>query len=168
MAYRGDFDLNSHEQSSGKDLKYTDSETNEKFLPHVIEPSFGVDRTFLAVLLSAYVEEEVEGDKRVVLRLPKHLAPVKIAILPLSKKEELIAVSLPLAQTLTKHWRVDHSASQSIGKRYRQQDEIGTPFCVTVDFETLTDNAVTVRDRDTMKQERIAIADLENYFVNKL
>jgi glycyl-tRNA synthetase len=168
LAYRGDFDLSAHEKFSGKELKYTDPDSGEKFVPHVIEPSFGVDRTLLAVLLSAYQEEEVEGETRVVLRLPKQLAPVKIAILPLSKKDELTAVSLPLAQRLAKHWRVDHSVSQSIGKRYRQQDEIGTPYCVTVDFETLTDQAVTVRDRDTMQQERIAIAGLENYFAKKL
>ena len=174
LAYRTDFDLKSHAAASGKDLLYTDPDTNEKFIPHVIEPSFGVDRTFLAVMLSAYHEEEVEGEKRVVLRLPKHLAPVKVAVLPLSKKENLTAVSMSVAQTLTKHFRVDHSASQSIGKRYRQQDEIGTPFCVTVDFDTLGEgdaalkDTVTVRERDSMKQERIAIADLEAYLLERL
>lgn len=167
LAYRTDFDLKSHAESSGKELLYTDPDTNEKFVPHVIEPAFGCDRTFLAVMLSAYKEEEVEGETRVVLRFPKHLAPVKIAVLPLSKKEELTSISLPLAEKLVKHWRTDHHTSQSIGKRYRQQDEIGTPFCVTVDFETLNDQAVTVRDRDTMQQERVKIDDLEAYFEAK-
>ncbi len=164
LAYRTDFDLAQHEKYSGANLKFTDPISGEKYLPHVIEPTFGVDRTFLAVMLSAYDEEEVEGETRVVLHLPKHLAPVKIAVLPLSKKEELSSVAEPLALQLAKQWRVDYDETQSIGKRYRRQDEIGTPFCVTVDFETLTDNAVTVRDRDTMKQERIAISELENYF----
>ncbi len=159
--------MRSHAEASGKELTYTDPETNEKFVPHVIEPSFGVDRTFLAVMLSAYHEEEADGETRVVLKLPVHLAPVKVAVLPLSKKEELTAVSLPLAQELAKHFRVDHHASQSIGKRYRQNDEIGTPFCVTVDFDTLNDKAVTVRDRDTMTQDRVAIDRLVEYLNKK-
>ena len=168
LAYRTDFDLKNHAAASGDDLVYTDPNTKEKIVPHVIEPSLGVDRTFLAVMLSAYHEDEVEGEKRVVLKFPKHLAPVKVAILPLSKKDELTNVSLPLAQSLAKRWRVDHHTSQSIGKRYRQQDEIGTPFCVTVDFETLEDKAVTVRDRDTMKQERVPLAELEDYLYKQL
>ncbi len=168
LAYRTDFDLKNHAAASGDDLVYTDPNTKEKIVPHVIEPSLGVDRTFLAVMLSAYHEDEVEGEKRVVLKFPKHLAPVKVAILPLSKKDELTNVSLPLAQSLAKRWRVDHNTSQSIGKRYRQQDEIGTPFCVTVDFETLEDKAVTVRDRDTMKQERVPLAELEDYLYKQL
>ena len=168
LAYRTDFDLQRHAEASGKELTYTDPETNEKFVPHVIEPSFGVDRTFLAVMLSAYHEEEADGETRVVLKLPAHLAPVKVAVLPLSKKEELTAVSLPLAQELAKHFRVDHHASQSIGKRYRQNDEIGTPFCITVDFDTLGEtpslkDTVTVRDRDTMTQDRVAIEHLVEY-----
>lgn len=167
LAYRTDYDLKSHAEASGKDLLYTDPETNEKFIPHVVEPAFGVDRTFLAAMVSAYHEEELDGETRVVLKLPKHLAPVKIAVLPLSKKDELTAMSLPLAQQLAKHWRTDHHTSQSIGKRYRQNDEIGTPFCVTVDFDSLEDKAVTVRDRDTMAQERVAIADLVDYFKKK-
>lgn len=167
LAYRTDFDLKNHAQHSGEDMLYTDPMTNEKYIPHVIEPSFGVDRTFLAILASAYIEEEVEGETRVMLKLPKHLAPVKIAVLPLSKKDELSNVARPLAEELAKHFRVDYDETQSIGKRYRRQDEIGTPFCVTVDFESLDDKAVTVRDRDTMTQERVAIADLVNYFTNK-
>jgi glycyl-tRNA synthetase len=135
----------------------------------VIEPSFGVDRTVLAVLLSAYDEETVaseegDGDTRVVLRFKKEIAPIKIAILPLSKKEELSNVARPIAEALAKHWRVDYDETQSIGKRYRRQDEIGTPYCVTVDFDSLEDKAVTIRDRDTMKQERVPIAELEAWF----
>lgn len=169
LAYRGDFDLSTHAKFSGANMTYMDPITNEKYIPHVIEPSFGVDRTLLAVLLSAYDEETVasadgEGDTRVVLRFKKEIAPIKIAILPLSKKEELSNIARPIAETLAKHWRVDYDETQSIGKRYRRQDEIGTPFCVTVDFESLEDKAVTIRDRDTMKQERVSIADLEEWF----
>lgn len=168
LAYRTNYDLSKHSEGSGKDLIYTDPQSGEKFIPHVIEPSLGVDRTLLAMLVSAYDEEEVEGDTRVVLRLPKAFAPVKIAVLPLSKKPELNAVAQPLAEKLAKRWQVDYDETQSIGKRYRRQDEIGTPYCVTVDFDSLEDHAVTVRDRDTMKQERIAIAELENYLGDKL
>lgn len=173
LAYRTDFDLANHAKHSGKDLLYTDPATNEKYVPHVVEPAFGVDRTFLAALISAYQEEVVAGEDgkeetRVVLRLPKHLAPTKIAVLPLSKKDELSGVARPLAEKLAKRWRTDYDETQSIGKRYRRQDEIGTPYCVTVDFETLTDNAVTVRDRDTMQQERVKLDDLESYLSQNL
>jgi len=169
LAYRTDHDLQLHAKHSGADMNYTDPTTGEKVVPHVIEPSFGVDRTLLAVLLSAYTEEEVptgDGgvDKRVVLKIPSALAPIKVAILPLSKKPELQGPATEIAKTLAKHWRVEYDETQSIGKRYRRQDEIGTPYCITVDFETLNDQAVTVRDRDTMKQERIAIGELEGYF----
>ncbi len=174
LAYRTDFDLKLHMESSGKDLRYTDPQTNEKYLPHVIEPAFGVDRSVLVTLLSAYHEEEAptseegETDKRVVLKLPKALAPFKIAVLPLSKKDELAVVAGPLADRLRQRWATDYDETQSIGKRYRRQDEIGTPYCVTVDFDTLTDQAVTVRDRDTMKQDRVKIDDLEVYFSERL
>jgi glycyl-tRNA synthetase len=164
LAYRTDFDLSTHAKHSGESMMYTDPVTNEKYIPHVIEPSFGVDRTVLAVLLSAYDEEEVEGETRVVLRFKKEIAPIKIAILPLSKKEELSHVARPIAEYLAKHWRVEFDETQSIGKRYRRQDEIGTPYCVTVDFDSLNDNAVTIRDRDTMKQDRVPIAELEKWF----
>lgn len=172
LAYRTDFDLSTHAKHSGKPLLYTDPVSGEKYTPHVIEPSFGVDRTVLAVMLSAYEEETVkdaEGkeDTRVVMRFKPDIAPVKIAVLPLSKKEELSSVARPLAEQLAKNWRVDYDETQSIGKRYRRQDEIGTPYCVTVDFDSLNDKAVTVRDRDTMKQDRIAIADLQDYFSKK-
>ncbi|MEK7211847.1 MAG: glycine--tRNA ligase, partial [Patescibacteria group bacterium] len=173
IAYRTDFDLSNHEKSSGQDLKYTDPETGDKFIPHVIEPTFGVDRSVLAVLCESYTEEEAptavsssspldkggqggdlnsrpETEKRVVMKFPKWLAPIKVAVLPLSKKEELQKVSRPLYEDLLKDFVCEYDETQSIGKRYRRQDEIGTPHCVTVDFETLTDNAVTVRDRDSM------------------
>ncbi len=174
LAYRGDYDVRRHAEKSGAELRYTDPKTNEKFLPHVIEPTFGIDRTCLVVLLEAYHEEEVptaeEGElaTRIVLKLPKRLAPFKIAILPLSKKPELSAVAEPLAAKLRDRWTTDYDETQSIGKRYRRQDEIGTPYCVTVDFDTLEDQAVTVRDRDTMKQERIAMNELEAYFEERL
>ena len=169
LAYRTDFDLASHAKFSGADLTYTDPETGEKFVPHVVEPSMGLERTVLVTLLAAYHEEDAptaeegETDKRVVLKLPKHIAPIKVAILPLSKKEELAKVALPIAQELRQYLVVEYDDTQSIGRRYRRQDEIGTPYCVTVDFDSLQDKSVTVRDRDTMKQERIKIAELIEY-----
>ncbi|OGL97740.1 glycine--tRNA ligase, partial [Candidatus Uhrbacteria bacterium RIFOXYB2_FULL_57_15] len=164
LAYRGDYDLRRHMEASGADMRFTDPKTNEKYVPHVIEPTFGIDRTVLITLLEAYTEEKAptaekgETDTRVVLKLPKALAPFKVAILPLSKKDELTVVAQPLADRLRRRFATDYDETQSIGKRYRRQDEIGTPFCVTVDFDTLGDQAVTVRDRDTMRQERVALA----------
>ncbi len=174
LAYRTDFDLENHAKASGQDLQYLDPETQEKFIPHVIEPTFGVDRSVLAVLCESYSEEEAptaekgETEKRVVLKFPKWLAPIKVAVLPLSKKEELAKVARPIYEDLVKNFACEYDETQSIGKRYRRQDEIGTPYCVTVDFETLEDKAVTVRDRDTMKQERIKIEELINYLKIKL
>jgi len=174
LAYRTDYDLKQHQEASGADLRYTDPETNEKYLPHVIEPSLGVDRTVLVVMLEAYDEEQAatseegETDLRVVMRFPKALAPYKIAVLPLSKKEELSVPARKLADDLRQKWTVDYDETQSIGKRYRRQDEIGTPYCVTLDFETLEDKAVTVRDRDSMKQERVKIDELEKWFLANL
>ena len=174
LAYRTDFDLGNHAKSSGQSLEYLDPETQEKFIPHVIEPTFGVDRSVLAVLCESYNEEEAptseEGktEPRVVLKFPKWLAPIKVAILPLSKKEELAKVARPIYEDLVKNFACEYDETQSIGKRYRRQDEIGTPYCVTVDFETLEDKAATVRDRDTMKQERIKIEELINYLKKKL
>jgi glycyl-tRNA synthetase len=172
LAYRTDFDLKNHQTASGVEMTYTDEETGEKYLPHVVEPSFGVERTFLAVLANSYTEEAVpdakgEDASRIVLKLPKTLAPYKIAVLPLSKKTELSSVSQEVFELLAKKYTCDYDETQSIGKRYRRQDEIGTPYCVTIDFETLNDKAVTVRDRDTMKQDRVAINELANYFINK-
>lgn len=165
IAYRTDYDLKAHEKVSGKEMSYTDPETGEKYVPHVIEPTFGADRTFLAVLCSAYHEEEAptasgEKETRVVLKIPRSLAPVKVAILPLSKKEELSKKAYEVWDLVRSHFRSEYDETQSIGKRYRRQDEIGTPYCVTIDFDTLNDNAVTVRDRDTMKQERVGIEEL--------
>ena len=176
LAYRTDFDLSNHAKFSGreKDVTYTDPISGEKYVPHVIEPTFGVDRTLLAMLVSCYDEEQApttgeggETDTRVVFHFPKTLAPIKVAILPLSKKDELTSVARPLAERLAKRWRVEYDETQSIGKRYRRQDEIGTPYCVTVDFDTLNDNAVTVRDRDSMKQERVKLDELEGYLKNQ-
>ncbi|MBI2411142.1 MAG: glycine--tRNA ligase [Candidatus Kerfeldbacteria bacterium] len=173
LAYRTDYDLKQHQEHSGEDLQFVDQATQEKFIPHVIEPSIGVDRTLLALLLSVYTEESAptaagESDTRVVLKFPPHIAPYTVAVLPLSKKPELQTVAEPLFHELRKYWNTEYDETQSIGKRYRRQDEIGTPFCVTVDFDSLTDNAVTVRDRDTMKQERIPISQLINYFRDRL
>ncbi len=168
LAYRTDFDLSNHMRASGQDLRYLDPITNEKYLPHVIEPTFGVDRTILALLCEHYHEEEVssqegKSETRTVLRLPHALAPIKVAVLPLSKKPELEGVAKDLASRLRKHYMVQYDETQSIGRRYRRQDEIGTPLCITVDFDSLTDDCVTVRARDTMKQERIAISELLSY-----
>ncbi|MEK7164780.1 MAG: glycine--tRNA ligase, partial [Patescibacteria group bacterium] len=168
LAYRTDFDLANHMKESGQDLQYTDPETKAKFTPHVIEPTFGLDRTILVAMLEAYHEEEVDGETRVVMRFPKWLAPTKVAILPLSKKEELSKVSRPIYDELRQHFVCEYDETQSIGKRYRRQDEIGTPFCVTVDFESIDDKMATVRERDTMKQERIEIKKLSEYLKEKL
>jgi len=175
LAYRTDFDLSSHEKKSGKNLKYKDPVTGESYLPHVIEPTWGLTRTVLAVLLSAYSESEARSGKEdavheteVTLRLPKELAPIKIAILPLSRKDELIGPAQEIYHNLQKNWMCQYDETASIGKRYRRQDEIGTPYCVTVDFETANDKSVTVRDRDTMKQDRVKIVELVEYFREKL
>lgn len=169
LAYRTDFDLTQHEKHSGVSQSYVDDQTGEKFIPHVLEPTFGINRTLLAVLTSVYDEETIaEGDTRIVLRFKPHIAPVQIAVLPLSKKDELSLTAGGIAKQLKRIARVSYDETQSIGKRYRRQDEIGTPYCVTVDFDTLTDNAVTVRDRDTMEQVRIPVAELIAYFSDKL
>ncbi len=168
LAYRTDFDLKQHSLFSKTDLSYFDEDTKERFVPHCIEPSIGVERAVLAVLASAYKEEQVGDEIRTVLSFVPSIAPIQVAILPLSKKEELINPARKILQSLQKIGRVQMDVTQSIGKRYRRQDEIGTPYCVTVDFETLVDNEVTVRDRDTMKQERVPIKDLEEYFAKKL
>lgn len=169
LAYRTDFDLANHQKYSGEKLEYTDPDDNKrKFVPHVIEPSMGVDRSLLAMLVSAYHEEPVKEELRTVLRFPKMMAPYQVAVLPLSKKPELSKVSQGIFVNLVKQYRCEYDETQSIGKRYRRQDEIGTPYCVTIDFDSLTDQAVTIRDRDSMHQDRIAISQLEKYFQNKL
>lgn len=167
LAYRTDFDLKQHSEFSGKKLEYYDQEKNERFTPHVVEPSFGVDRSMLAVLCDAYHEEEVEGGKRVVMKFSKNIAPVKIAIMPLMKKDGLDQKALQIYDLLKKYWYCEYDDGGSIGKRYRRQDEIGTPFCVTVDYDTLEkDQSVTIRDRDSMKQERVHCSELLPYFQN--
>lgn len=164
LAYRTDFDLKRHSEFSGEKLTYFE-EGEEPFIPHVIEPSFGVERTLLVILLDAYKEEEVEGEVRVVMKFDKKLAPVKVAVLPLSNK--LKDEAYKVYDDLRKEFATEFDVSGSIGKRYRRQDEIGTPYCVTFDFESVNDGSVTVRDRDTMKQERIKIAELAGYLKNK-
>ncbi len=164
IANRGSFDLSSHESSSGKDLSYFDSETNEKITPVVIEPAGGLTRTLFALLCSTYDEEVINDTTRTLFRFNFEIAPVQIGILPLSKKEELIKVSNDIQQTLQKYYRTEVDVTQSIGKRYRRQDEIGTPYCVTVDFDSLEDLSVTIRNRDSMDQERIKIEYLLDYF----
>lgn len=164
---RGDYDLTQHTTHSGQKLEYMDQAKGEKYVPHVVETSAGVARTLLAVLCDAYEEEEVEGETRVVLKLHPKLAPYKIAVLPLSKKDELIEPAREIFKKLAKKYHTDFDVTQSIGKRYRRQDEIGTPYCITIDFDTLEDKAVTVRDRDTMKQGRILIDELDAFFAQK-
>ena len=173
IASRTNFDLNAHQTVSGENLEYFDQEKNEKYLPYVVEPSLGADRSVLAFLVDAYDEEEVtEGDVRTVLRLHPALAPFKCAVLPLSKK--LSGKAQEIWEMLSKDFMVDFDDAGSIGKRYRRQDEIGTPFCITVDFETVgddkveADNCVTVRERDSMEQVRIPITELKNYIAEKL
>ena len=173
---RGDWDLKNHGKHSGKKLSYRDEETGRDFMPHIIETSVGADRSALTFLVDAY--EEISGgrtvttqsikESEVILKLNKKLSPVKIAILPLSKKGELLKISTEIFETLKMNYLVQFDETGSIGKRYRRQDEIGTPYCVTVDFETINDSAATVRDRDTMKQERVKIEGLGNYLKGKL
>ena len=173
VANRTDYDLSVHAKGSGEDLSYFDQEAGERWTPYVIEPAAGLGRSMMAFLVDAYDEEEAPNakggtDKRVVLRLDRRLSPIKVAVLPLSKKEELSTPARELANTLRAHWNVDFDVSGAIGRRYRRQDEIGTPFCVTFDFDTLEDNAVTVRERDSMEQERVKLDELEAYLAARL
>ncbi len=157
IANRTDFDLRSHQQHSGKDLTYFDTETNERWLPYVIEPAVGIDRIMITLLCDAYEEEEVRGERRTVMRLHPDVAPVQVAVLPLSKKPELSEVARRIERSLRPHLSTIYDETQAIGRRYRRQDEIGTPLCVTVDFDSLTDHAVTIRERDSMSQVRVGI-----------
>lgn len=168
IANRTDYDLTAHARVSGKDLSFFDEETKQRYVPYVIEPSVGVERLLMAILLDAYDQENVAGETRVVLRFTPEIAPIKVAVLPLSKKPELSNLAHDVFKEIAGDWRVEYDETQSIGRRYRRQDEIGTPYCVTVDFDSLEDKAVTVRDRDSMQQERIAIAELKTYLTNKL
>ena len=166
---RGNYDLTQHSKYSGKDLSYADPITQEKYMPHIIESSVGVARIFLAVLCDAYTEEKIGDETRIVLKLDKKLAPIKVAIFPLLRnKPELVKKAKEVYDALKPRYMCEFDDNGNIGKRYRRQDEIGTPYCVTVDFDSLEKNDVTVRDRDTMKQERIGIKELEKYLSNKL
>ena len=166
MADRADYDLTQHQNASGKDLSYFDTEKNARYIPYVIEPSLGVERTFLAVLCNAYEEQALENDPRVVLHLHPALSPFKAAVLPLSKK--LGAQASAIHAELSKYFAVDYDETGSIGKRYRREDEIGTPMCITYDFDSENDQCVTVRDRDTMEQVRLPISELKGYIESKL
>jgi len=168
IAYRGDFDLTQHQKFSKKDLSYLDPITGERYIPHVIEPSFGADRAILVILLDAYAEDEIEGEKRFVMRFDPKIAPVKAAIFPLMKKPELVEVAKKIQKDLNQHFTVEYDESGAIGKRYRRQDEIGTPYCLTIDYDSLTDGKVTLRDRDTTKQERVNISELREIIEKKL
>jgi glycyl-tRNA synthetase len=173
IANRTDFDLKTHSEHSGTDLSYFDQASGERYLPYVIEPAAGLTRSLMAFLVEAYTEDEAPNtkggvDKRTVLRLDPRLSPVKVAVLPLSRNEALSPKARGLATALRKHWNVDFDDAQAIGRRYRRQDEIGTPFCVTVDFDTLEDDAVTIRERDTMAQERVALSQVESYLGARL
>ena len=168
IANRTDFDLRQHSEASGKDLRYFDQAAGERFFPYVIEPAAGATRAAFAFLIDAYHTETVRDAPRTVLRLDSRLAPVKVAVLPLSKKPDLVEVTQRVADALRPHWDIEVDVTQAIGRRYRRQDEIGTPYCVTVDFDTLDDEAVTVRDRDTMAQDRVGIGQLRGYLGERL
>jgi glycyl-tRNA synthetase len=173
IANRTDFDLSTHAKASGVDMSYLDPESGERYIPYVIEPALGVDRTMLVLLLDAYAEDEAPDAKgtmepRTVMRLDPRIAPVKVAVLPLSRNPDLSPKARDLAASLRKRWNTEFDDASAIGRRYRRQDEIGTPFCVTVDFDTLNDQAVTVRDRDSMHQERISISNVETYLSERL
>ena len=173
IANRTDFDLGTHTEHSGKDLTYFDQTTNERWTPYVIEPSAGLTRSLMTFLVEAYHEDEAPNakggvDKRTVLRLDPRLAPVKAAVLPLSRNEQLSPVARDLAANLRKFWNVEFDDAGAVGRRYRRQDEVGTPYCITVDFDSLDDQAVTVRDRDTMTQERVALDKVQGYLAERL
>ena len=168
IAQRTNFDLNRHSEFSHQKLDYFDQATNERYVPYVVEPAAGANRTMAAFLLAAYDEDVVNDEPRTVLRLHPRLAPYKVAVLPLSKKDTLMPLSKQIFGQVSKRYMVDFDETQAIGRRYRRQDEIGTPFCVTVDFDSLEDQAVTIRERDTTTQERVPIAQLESVLQSKL
>ncbi len=173
IANRTDFDLSTHAKASGVDMSYLDPESGERYVPYVVEPALGVDRCMLVFMLDAYTEDEAPDakgtmEKRTVMRLDPRIAPVKVAVLPLSRNPDLSPKARDLAAALRKRWNTDFDDASAIGRRYRRQDEIGTPYCVTVDFDTLNDQAVTVRERDSMQQERVSIANLESYLAERL
>lgn len=173
IANRTDYDLSTHQKASGAKLDYFDQQKNERWTPYVIEPSAGLTRSVMAFLVEAYTEDEAPNtkggvDKRTVLKLDPRLAPVKAAVLPLSRKEQLTDPARELAQQLRRRWNIEYDDAGAVGRRYRRQDEIGTPFCITYDFDSLDDNAVTIRDRDTMEQVRIPVDEVESYLSERL
>jgi glycyl-tRNA synthetase len=173
IANRTDYDLSVHSKASGADLSYFDQAANERYVPYVIEPAAGLSRSLMTFLVDAYTEDEAPNtkggvDKRTVLRLDPRLAPVKVAVLPLSRNEDLSPRAKAVAAELRRLWNVEFDDSGAIGRRYRRQDEIGTPYCVTVDFDTLEDGAATVRERDSMSQERVSLDGLATYFAERL
>jgi glycyl-tRNA synthetase len=173
IANRTDFDLSTHSEKSGVDLSFFDQESGERWVPYVIEPAAGLTRSFMAFMIDAYTEDEAPNAKggvdiRTVLKLDPRLAPVKAAVLPLSRNEDLSPKAKDLAAQLRKSWNIEFDDAGAIGRRYRRQDEIGTPFCITVDFETLDDQAVTIRERDTMSQERVSLDKVEGYLAARL
>lgn len=169
IASRTDYDLGQHEKFSREDLKYHDQVSNTKYIPYVVEPALGLNRLFLAVLSDAFEEETLkDGEKRVVLHLTPGVAPIKIGIFPLMKKDGLDSKAREVKSILSRNWYCEYDDSGAIGKRYRRQDELGTPFCITIDYDTLKDNTVTVRERDSMSQERIGIDDLKKYFIERI
>jgi glycyl-tRNA synthetase len=173
IANRTDYDLHAHQKASGVDLSYFDDEADDRYIPYVVEPAVGVDRSMLAFLIDAYREEEAptasgKTEKRTYLKLHRELAPIKVAVLPLSRNEQLVPTAREVASSLRPLWMIDFDDAGSIGRRYRRQDEIGTPFCVTVDFDSLDDKQVTVRERDTMTQDRLPIAEVVDYLTERL
>lgn len=168
LAYRTDFDLKNHMKASGVDLNFRDPKTNQKFIPHVIEPTFGLSRLLITMIVNAYHEEEINGKSRTVLKIKPSLSPVKAAIFPLQKDEKLKGAAEKIYNELKDKFMVEFDDSGNIGQMYRRQDEIGTPYCITIDYQTLEDETATVRERDTMKQERVNIGKLEEYIKKKL
>jgi glycyl-tRNA synthetase len=168
VAARGDYDLTAHQKASGKDLSYFDDITRVRYIPHVVEPSAGVDRTMLTLMIDAYHEEEVRGEQRVVLRFSHGMAPIQVAVLPLSRKQPLTEMAQKVEHELRPYFRTEYDDTQGIGKRYRRQDEIGTPFAVTIDFETEKDQAATIRSRDEMSQVRVPLAQLRTALQERL
>jgi len=169
LAYRTDFDLKQHQKYSKTKQEYFDQIQNKRFIPHVIEPTFGVERTVLAILCNSFEEEILEnGEKRIVLHIKPKIAPVKAAIFPLMKKEHLVKKAKKIYEKLQNLFNVEYDDTGNIGKRYRRQDELGTPFCITVDYDSLEDNKITLRDRDTMKQERISVSSIEEVLQKKI
>jgi glycyl-tRNA synthetase len=168
IANRTDFDLKAHAAASGERLEYFDQATGERYVPHVIEPAAGATRTMMAFLIAAYDTDEVGGEPRSVLRLHPRLAPYQVAVLPLSKKDTLTPLARRVLSVLQPNFMCEYDETQAIGRRYRRQDEIGTPYCVTVDFDSLTDEAVTVRDRDSTEQERVPIDGLVTHLAARL